>query len=235
MYITRMLAGRPYQCYVPESILPPVSDYYLAFFRDMDRWLTSSCDNESFLSGLPRSVAQPNNKLDGSLALENVRHAMKTPFAEQSIKQLKKANAALLGLSRTEFRTQLVWLGTTHPGLSWHVGSPPEMVTPLMKKLLDVPSKQLSPSMTAIILLFRLLQIHPFADGNGRTARYWAIRHIQHTIGPARGILLLIDRLWDRKHFDINGASLAAQGEKNFDPIFACIEQQARFLFAPAR
>lgn len=177
-----------------------------------------------FSSKAIAAIVQPNNKLDPSHEFRHARQAFATPVAAAGPKQLKRANAALLGVPRSEFRTSAVWLGATHPGLSWHVGSPSEMLPGLIRKVLEIPGRLDSPSLTAVILLFRLLQIHPFADANGRTARLWAIRHIEREIGPACGFLDLIDALWDRKRIDINALSLETQTERSFDPLFDHIE-----------
>lgn len=226
MYVTRILVGRPYQCYIPKPLIPQISDHFLCLFQGIDRCLASSLHDESFMESMARTVVQPNNRLDSFQAIRNAQQAAEASLNALGIKQLQKANALLLGLPSSEFRVQPVWLGAPHPGLSWHVGSPPEMIPTLVKQLLCETSLLNSPSLAAVILLFRLLQIHPFVDGNGRTARYWAIRHIQQNIGPACAFLSLIDSLWDRKNFDINAISLVAQEEKSLDPIFASIERR---------
>ena len=137
-----------------------------------------------------------------------------------SIKHLKKTNALLLDEKDVDFRKTPVWVSAPHPSASWHVGSPPDMLNGLVKGLLADPPVYHPASLTAIVQLFRLLQIHPFADGNGRTARLWSIHSIHRHIGPACGYLQLLNGLWDRARFDIHSISLAAQAEETLTPVF---------------
>ena len=59
-----------------------------------------------------------------------------------------------------------------------HFPPAPDDVSPLMFELLewwDGPSRELSPILSSAILHFRFEDIHPFADGNGRTGRALAL------------------------------------------------------------
>ncbi len=117
-----------------------------------------------------------------------------------------------------------MWIGAPHPSASWHVGSPPDLLHGLIKHLLADPPAHHPASLTATLLLFRLLQIHPFVDANGRTARLWSIHTIHHRIGPACGHLKMLEMLWNRSRVDINSLSLSVQTENSFAPVFAYFE-----------
>jgi Fic family protein len=59
-----------------------------------------------------------------------------------------------------------------------HTPPPPDMVSGLMRELLDWwngPSREWSPVITSAILHYQFEDIHPFADGNGRTGRMLAL------------------------------------------------------------
>ena len=59
-----------------------------------------------------------------------------------------------------------------------HVPAPPEQVSGLMRELLDWWNKEApkwSPVLSSAIIHFQFEDIHPFADGNGRTGRMLAL------------------------------------------------------------
>lgn len=69
------------------------------------------------------------------------------------------------------YRTIAVKVGRHHP-------PPPDMVSGLMRELLEWwngPAKDWSPVLTSAILHYQFEEIHPFADGNGRTGRMLAL------------------------------------------------------------
>jgi hypothetical protein len=230
MLVTRMLAGRPYQSYVPKPLFPARDAGLIQRFREVDAALATTCDADAFAAHAASAVVQRQNKHTAASALPVTRKALDVllPCERTGLKQLKQVNALLLGTSHGEFRTKPVWVGAPHPGLSWHVGSPPDMLPGLMKRLIEDMPAEFPASLAATTLLFRLLQIHPFADGNGRTARLWSLHHIHRRIGPACGYLHLLDKLWDRKRFDIHALSLAAQSEDRLDPILMHVEATLR-------
>ena len=226
MLVTRILAGRPYQSYVPKPLFPARDAGLIQRFREADTALAKTCNADAFSVHAVMAVVQPQNKHTAVAASPEARKALDVllPRERAGVKQLKQANALLLGAQHGEFRDKPVWVGAPHPGLSWHVGSPPDMLPGLMKRLIEDMPAEFPASLAATILLFRLLQIHPFADGNGRTARLWSLHHIHRRIGPACGYLHLLDRLWERRHFDIHALSLRAQSEDSLDPILSHVE-----------
>ncbi|MEQ1514555.1 MAG: Fic family protein [Lysobacteraceae bacterium] len=226
MLVTKILAGRPYQSYVPQPLMPVIEKREIDIFRRMDQWLASTVDHVAFSERIASAVAQPNNKLGASDQLASSQRAadMLLIRPRVGIKHLKKVNALLLDRQDVDFRKTPVWVSAPHPAVSWHVGSPPDMLNGMVKGLLADPPTHHPASLTAIVLLFRLLQIHPFSDGNGRTARLWSVHPIYQRIGPACGYLQLLNSLWDRARFDIHTLSLAAQSEETLSPVFDHLE-----------
>ena len=221
MYVTEILDGRPYQCFIPQPLFPTVEPSRVKAFEALDRALQRTADDSGFLNRAAATVAQTRNKLDAADRHAEASAALNIWLARDrlGIEQLKKANAVMTGKRQVGFRTKPVWMGAMHPSDSWHVGSPPGRLNSLMKTLIGLPSSPLPVSMQALIGLLRLLQIHPFEDGNGRTARFYAIWLAHRKLGPATCILDLLDALCDRSRFDLNAASLEVQSSGRLDAI----------------
>lgn len=231
MLVTRILAGRPYQSYVPRPLFPAVDDQVIRRFDEVDAALASTCDTQAFSTDAVAAIVQPRNKRSASDRFPAAQRALETLLSKRNpgVKHLKASNGLLTSDStRSEFRTMPVWMGAPHPGVSWHVGSPPDMLPRLVKTLVEDMPTRFPASLAATLLLFRLLQIHPFVDGNGRTARLWSLCEIHRRIGPACGYLRLLDRLWDRTRFDLNALSLAVQLDEDFTPVFSHVETLLR-------
>jgi hypothetical protein len=229
MYVSNMMFGRPYQSYVPVPLFPSATKAQISWFRKWDRALAESCDVVGFAGGLSHAVVQSINKPDISNKLACVETAA-TQFLQWErigLKQLKKINGAMLGIQEIDLRKTPVWISAPHPGLSWHVGSPPQLLENLMKKLLERPPREYPASMLAIVCLFRILQIHPFADGNGRTARFYAAWLIHSTIGSSVAFLEVLNTFWNQSRMDINAISLSSQLSKTLCPIFNSVKQIA--------
>ena len=226
MLVTRMLSGLPYQSYIPKPLMPPIEQPALDLCRRVDKWLATTCEPTTFASSLVDAITQPANRPTTATESASAQSAASYLLARDQVgsKHLKKINGLIRGQQGSEFRDKPVWIGSPHPSASWHVGSPPNLLSGLIKHLLADPPAHHPASLTAIFLLFRLLQIHPFADANGRTARLWSIHSIHRNIGPAYGYLQILDILWNRSRVDINSLSLTIQSENSFFPVFAYLE-----------
>jgi len=76
----------------------------------------------------------------------------------------------------------------------------PEEVSPLMFELLEWwngESRQLSPILTSAILHFRFEDIHPFADGNGRTGRALALWELYRRGFDTQHIFAIDEFYWE--------------------------------------
>jgi Fic family protein len=92
-----------------------------------------------------------------------------------------------------------------------HVPPPPELVSGLMRDLLDWWNKgsaEWSPVITSAVLHYQFEEIHPFADGNGRTGRMLALWEMDRRGFDTHHIFSVDEFYWeDRPRYY---ASLAA-------------------------
>jgi Fic/DOC family len=222
VYVTRLLSGRPYQAYIPAHLFPAVLPEHVRLFAEVDACLEAGLDRDRFLQRAPYTIVHTGKQI---LSAEHIKCAASAcQYALEvdtfDCKRLKRAHALLLGATKSEFRTGPGWVGAPHPSMAWHVGTPEEKIKGMMTTLMSTPHATYPVSLLACVRLFRILQIHPFADGNGRIARLAAIRCVHEAIGPAVGILELVDAIWDRAKCDIHSVSLSAQKQDDFSPIF---------------
>ena len=222
MYVTEILDGRPYQCFIPQPLLPAVVASRIKAFAALDRALKNTADASVFTARAAATIAQTRNKLDPEDRQAEAKTVLNAWIGRErmGVEQLKKINAALTGKQQAIFRSRPVWMGALHPSDSWHVGSPPARLNGLMKTLVDLPQSNLPASMQALVGLLRLLQIHPFENGNGRVARCYAIWLLYRQLEPSIGALNLFDALCDRPRFDLNAASLEVQSSGRFETCF---------------
>ncbi len=219
MYVTEILDGRPYQCFIPQPLLPAVEASRIKAFAALDRALKNTTDASVFTPRAAATIAQTRNKLDVADRQAEAEAVLNAWIGRErmGVEQLKKINAALTGKQQAIFRNRPVWMGALHPSDSWHVGSPPARLNGLMKTLVSLPQSNLPASLQALIGLLRVLQIHPFEDGNGRMARFYAIWLIYRQLGPSIDALNLFDMLCDRPRFDLNAVSLEVQNSGRFE------------------
>ena len=97
-----------------------------------------------------------------------------------------------------------------------HVPPPPEMVSGLMAELLDwwnTHSPTWSPVISSAIIHFQFEDIHPFADGNGRTGRALALWELYRRGFDTHHIFSIDDFYWqDRSRYYAALASVRTQG-----------------------
>jgi len=136
---------------------------------------------ERILAGEP----VPEADLDDKLELLNYRNAFDlvaghlgsgAPVTEDLIKDIHRrlvigvrGNKALPG----EYRNVQCYVVNSHTGQITYTPPPPDEVSDLMTELVAWLNAEgeISPVLVAGIAQFQLVDIHPFCDGNGRTAR----------------------------------------------------------------
>lgn len=99
-----------------------------------------------------------------------------------------------------------------------HLPPTPDMVSGLMRELLDWwngPSREWSPVLTSAILHYQFEDIHPFADGNGRTGRMLALWEFYRRGFDTHHVFSIDEFFWENR--DRYYASLAAVPGKGGD------------------
>lgn len=227
MFVTDVIQGRPYQAFVPKPILPPLTTGQVSFFAGLDRHLRDTCDKREFDSRVVGVVLQSVRRSgirdqDGSQR-QIEKYLSRWRLRERDLVEL---NGFLVGSEFPALRKQPVWLGGPHPATAWHVGSPAHLLPSLLKGCLGIRLVDLPVSALAIVSLIRLLQVHPFADGNGRVSRFYAIWLVAQRIGPCVAFLDLIDDLWDRARFDLHGASVQIRDHDDFNLLVGYLSER---------
>lgn len=97
-----------------------------------------------------------------------------------------------------------------------HVPPPPEQVSGLMRELLDWWNKEApkwSPVLSSGIIHFQFEEIHPFADGNGRTGRMLALWELYRRGFDSHHIFSVDEVYWeDRPRYYAALQAVRAQG-----------------------
>lgn len=219
MYVTEMLQGRPYQCFIPVPMVPSLSKESISICRRWDNVLSQSLNGEKFNGDLAHAVAQLENRLNNEDRILHVRTGIEKWMSQRSlnVEKIIEINSALRGAKSAGFRQGPVWMGGPHPADSWHVGAPPARLKGLVKQLLSQQDSTYPTIAWAFISMLRILQIHPFADGNGRTARFYFLWLIHRKIGPSVEAISIINYLFDRKVMDINSLSKDMQASGFID------------------
>ncbi len=128
-------------------------------------------EGQTLSTATPRSQREVLNYFAGLRFLE--QHAKLSPIRHGQILQLHKilATGVMDQGHPGHYRTMAVRVGR-------HLPPPPAQVSGLMTELLDWWNRtatQWSPIISSAIIHFRFEDIHPFADGNGRTGRALAL------------------------------------------------------------
>jgi Fic family protein len=97
-----------------------------------------------------------------------------------------------------------------------HVPPPPEQVSGLMRELIDWWNKdapQWSPVLSSAIVHFQFEDIHPFADGNGRTGRLLALWELYRRGFDTHHIFSIDEIYWeDRPRYYASLQAVSADG-----------------------
>jgi Fic/DOC family len=213
VFVTEVLGQKIYQSYVPRPVMPSLDKVVIAKFYQLDKLickLTCSSDfDKECVSAIDRSG------LDEAHISSILNVALK--FEKIGEKQLLKLNALIIKSPDAIYRQTPVWVGAPNPGISWHVGSPASHIKKLMADIIRINDEQRPSSLAIFISLIRLLQVHPFIDGNGRTARLYACCLCKKVFGRSSIPVEVIKALWMREEFDLHSASVEIRDSENWN------------------
>jgi fido (protein-threonine AMPylation protein) len=110
------------------------------------------------------------------------------------------------------------------------VGSPAGRLESLSREIFSLRERSGPVSLWAIVAMVRLLQVHPFADGNGRTARLYACWAAQRGLGGSDLFPGIVSALWMRANFCVNAACIAVRDHEEWTPLLErCLDAAAQW------
>lgn len=143
----------------------------------------------------PLSVNQVTSVIDGKLTIgkpkdiQEVKNAYKAyemmeeinPYSEKDLKKIQGIMTEFIEDDNGQYRNhgEAVYNGD----VQIFMAPPHEQVPELMGNLFDWLNKEkdnISPLILSSVFHYEFVFIHPFSDGNGRTARYWQSAILSH-------------------------------------------------------
>jgi hypothetical protein len=234
MYTTEIYQGTAFQSYVPKPIHPSFTAGQAAV---IERLQSRVAKVESNAFAFRTAMVEAVLRHEGSTGLAQSRRRQVNEAVDFAlgcgtfdVKSLKAVNAILVGQASVGFRTAPIWIAAAHPSLSTHVGSPARRLQPLVSQILAAQSRPGPIGLRALVAMVRLLQVHPFADGNGRTARLLACWWMADGLGKYPAIPIAISGLWRGGTIGINQMCVAIRDFGDWDPLldaFVALAQNA--------
>ena len=112
-----------------------------------------------------------------------------------------------------------MWLSASHPADSWYVAPPAPLVPKLIAETLSFANADsLAATMRLAISLVRTLQIHPFEDANGRTARALFLALGVRAMGPKMPLLSFLSHFWSARGLQLIGTSIRIRDTGQWRP-----------------
>lgn len=221
MYSTDVFRGKIYQGFLPTPVWPAFAPDVRRAFGELDRELAieagTQADREALVKALVHDRSDREERSPG--VLEALDHALGLRRIGRG--DLLDVNARVVGYPATGFRQTPIWIGGPGPDTAWHIGSPVDQLPKLVNSVLEHAVRDdLPASLRAMVALMRLLQIHPFRDGNGRTARVFAYWVMVRSLGPSPRIAGILASLWRRHEFDLHSVSVAIRDTGDWRPYF---------------
>jgi hypothetical protein len=224
MYVTAIYQGRPVQCYVPKAGFPEIDRTFAARFEALEDLLGSTGDPVAHAAAVAATVQRYDLAPDAagdrrSGVLAAIRHA--AGLGRLDAAALKRLNALLGGSAGPgSFRSGPAWIAAEHPAMSTHVGSPASRLGSLVSDVLSLQTRHGNALVRVLVAMVRLLQIHPFHDANGRTARLHACWAARAAFGPSPLFPQALARLWMGGSVGINQMCISVRDDDDWEPLF---------------
>lgn len=184
-----------------KAIAPSLSDAHIKRFLEVDR----AADRESvalteadLVDFVANGLALRKPDIDRLEAAKAAIGLFGQSESGDFLGELLCANALLCGRSGevSLWRSSPVWVGRVPRERSVFEGAAPKDISRLMIVWSKLHGRPLPMSLLIAISMMRFLQIHPFLDGNGRTARWVALRFARRHSFSINGFDSLILRVW---------------------------------------
>lgn len=188
-----------------ERLYPKVDPATQAAFKDVDELLAHRNGCHSF-DELAEFVAagsggQPSGAEELRRARDSLAFLARLPeVGFPSIGDIASANRILCGEQKrvAPWRTARVWIGRVAMERSVWVGASPSTIPGYMNRWRGGLLRAAPLSLRLAIAVNRLLHIHPFPDGNGRTTRWFALSVARAHPPATFGIERLCMDLWSQ-------------------------------------
>jgi hypothetical protein len=228
------LQGRPYAAHVPDKLERAYTQFLATAdsFRGLDARFLEATSPTGFAETLRLLDSSANLSGDGSRSATDPRPPLHRIVARLSsrarigLSDLLEANGQLTGRARSKLRDRPVWMDATHPADSWFVAPPPGL---LRDSLIDMcalaQDASLPVTLRASVSMLLMLQIHPFEDGNGRTARALYAALVRRGLGPAQEAISALAGIWAFRGMKLHSASLHLRDLGEWGPYLElCLE-----------
>lgn len=227
MYVTRVANGRIVQYFEPRPLFPKFEACHRGAFASLDAAQDQSAapDRDEQLSLAQKAVLQRRTSLGRGRQSDLVAVAVSNLHSGAPLNKegLIRANGMITGSSLTNFRRKDVWIGGASPCHALHVGTAPNRISPLMRALLESGTSSLPFTLRAVVVLLRILQIHPFEDGNGRTARLHFYQSMHARFGKGAFACEVLHALWNKSKIDIQAESHSICATEDWSRLFAFV------------
>jgi hypothetical protein len=136
-----------------------------------------------------------------------------------SSEYLVELNSAALEVRRSAFRHGAMWIGAATPSMALYVAPPPDNLRMLIKDLsrfLEYNSS-LPITLRASVAMGQFLLIHPFLDGNGRTARALFLSFAARFLGFSLPLVATLELFWEFEGSRIHGATAVLRSDDSWN------------------
>lgn len=140
--------------------------------------------------------------------------ASRSPSLDDFLAAHREVTDASSGLRLTP-----IWVDSLRPADAWYVGPPAKKLPSLLVELsVFLARTRLRADVAAAIAMLRMLQIHPFPDGNGRLARALFLGQWLNRIGPEKRAICYLSKLYQASGSVLHDASLSIRDRNDWQP-----------------
>jgi len=221
VFVTEVSQGQVFQSYVPTPVWPRFDLATRRRFERVDQVIATTSVAMVDPSEVVSVIVQ--DRVDAAERTPGVRQALAWMAGCERMRRSDffRLNSHVVGFETSTFRKTPVWMGGPTPATAWHVGSPAGQLDRLCDDVLRLSQTgDLPTSLRALVALMRILQVHPFRDGNGRSARLYAWWLLRRRFGESPMALRLLAALWHRGQFDLHAASVPIRNDEDWSLLF---------------